>query len=384
MSRFYSYLNTATTIVSNFDGATPLSIYLKKFFNTSKKFGSKDRKQIAGLVYNFYRVGLAIKSGSIEEKHLMATFLCENTTSQILENIKPEWNNLIESKIEDKLILLGNNFDEQNIFPYLNNLSNSIEVENFKKSFYQQPYLFLRIRPNHKINVLGKLKETETRFELRSENCLSVANGIKINELLKVGQEVIIQDFSSQKVGDIIAPFMKSKQLSIWDCCAASGGKSIMMYDINNEIDLTVTDIRESILENLAERFAEAGLKKYKSKLIDLTQKTYFEDKFDLIVADVPCTGSGTWARTPEQLYFFNAKKINEYADLQYNIVSNAIPNLKVGGYLVYITCSVFEMENEAQVKKLAENYGLNVILTHTLVGYNNKADSMFIAILKK
>jgi 16S rRNA (cytosine967-C5)-methyltransferase len=50
---------------------------------------------------------------------------------------------------------------------------------------------------------------------------------------------------------------------------------------------------------------------------------------FELIICDAPCTGSGTWSRTPEQLYFFDEKKIEQYALLQKKIVSTIIPRLK-------------------------------------------------------
>jgi 16S rRNA (cytosine967-C5)-methyltransferase len=59
--------------------------------------------------------------------------------------------------------------------------------------------------------------------------------------------------------------------------------------------------------------------------------------KFDLVICDAPCSGSGTWSRTPEQLYFFNEKKISEYSILQKNIVGNALKSLKKDGYFLYM-----------------------------------------------
>jgi 16S rRNA (cytosine967-C5)-methyltransferase len=386
MSRFYSYLNSATTIIENYRGETPLAIYIKKFFNSSKKFGSKDRKQISALVYNYYRVGLAINSESVEEKLLIATFLCENKSSQVLENIKPEWNELVENKIEDKINVIGKLFEKNKIFPLTDQLSQSVEVSTFKNSFYNQPNLYLRIRPGHKINVMGKLQANEIKYELVSENTLSFANSTKTDEILKVGEEVIVQDFSSQQVGNMIAPYIKSKQVSVWDCCAASGGKSIMMYDLNNIIQLTVSDVRQSILDNLEERFKAANITRYSNILADLTEPETFDEleNFDVILADVPCSGSGTWARTPEQLYFFDKKKISYYTDLQYNIASNVLAKLKNGGVFIYITCSVFANENEGQVLKLSKNHSLEIISQQIIRGYENKADSMFVAVMSK
>ena len=99
---------------------------------------------------------------------------------------------------------------------------------------------------------------------------------------------------------------------------------------------------------------------------------------------DAPCSGSGTWGRTPEQLYFFNEAQIISYAKLQANILQNVIPALKKGGHLLYITCSVFQAENEAIVKLIQEEQGLTLIKAELLKGYEEKGDTMFAALFCK
>jgi 16S rRNA (cytosine967-C5)-methyltransferase len=105
------------------------------------------------------------------------------------------------------------------------------------------------------------------------------------------------------------------------------------------------------------------------------------QQKFDLIVCDAPCSGSGTWSRTPEQLYFFDENKIEYYPGLQKKIVSNVVKNLQAGGFLVYITCSVFKNENEEVVKFIQEQLSLQLINMEYLKGYDQKADSLFTAL---
>jgi 16S rRNA (cytosine967-C5)-methyltransferase len=108
-----------------------------------------------------------------------------------------------------------------------------------------------------------------------------------------------------------------------------------------------------------------------------------FKDKkFDIVICDAPCTGSGTWGRTPEHLYFFEEKKIAYYSGLQMNILKNVIPYLKNGGKLLYITCSVFKKENEDVISFLIENSTLKVEKMEILKGYDKKADTMFVALL--
>ena len=173
---------------------------------------------------------------------------------------------------------------------------------------------------------------------------------------------------------------------TVWDCCAASGGKSILANDVLGDIQLTVSDVRENILFNLKKRFVAAGINNYKSFIADLTnpKQPVSAESFDLIIADVPCSGSGTWSRTPEQLYYFEPAKIDEYAKLQKAILKNVINALKPGGYFLYITCSVFKKENEHAIDFLQENFNLKTLKMELLKGYELKADSMFAALLQK
>ena len=76
--RYHSYLNSAKTIIDSYNGDIPFAVFLKKYFNANKKYGGKDRKQIATLCYNFYRLGKAIPQLPVEEKIIVAVFLCED------------------------------------------------------------------------------------------------------------------------------------------------------------------------------------------------------------------------------------------------------------------------------------------------------------------
>jgi 16S rRNA (cytosine967-C5)-methyltransferase len=159
-----------------------------------------------------------------------------------------------------------------------------------------------------------------------------------------------------------------------------------MTFDIGPKLKLTVSDTRESILANLKKRFSNAGIKDYKSLIVDLSQnKSEIKNlKSEIIIADVPCSGSGTWSRTPEQLYFFQERKIEDYSNLQKKIVSNAIAQLQPGGSFVYITCSVFKKENEEVAMYIKENFHLRLKQMEVLKGYDKKADSMFVALFEK
>ncbi|HNR16839.1 MAG TPA: Fmu (Sun) domain-containing protein [Chitinophagaceae bacterium] len=386
MSRFFSYLNAATEILNQYRGAEPFTFFLKKYFSQHKKSGSKDRKYIAHLCYCYFRLGKAMKEIAVQERIITGLFICSQAPNELLEQLKPECNENAGLSIQKKLAIVSPSFPVTDVFPWTGQLSDGIEEEQFCYSLFVQPDLFLRLRPGHEEAVKSKLKKQDILFEIIGDDCLVLRNASKVDALLLINKEAVIQDYSSQRVGELLRKIEVKHQLSVWDCCAASGGKSIMVKDILGNIDLTVSDVRESILANLRKRFSEAGINKYKSFAADLTKPVlpFLQQQFDLIIADVPCSGSGTWSRTPEQLYYFDPVKTEEYSMLQHKIIDTVTKQLKPGGYLLYITCSVFKKENELQVSYIKEKWGLAETETSVLPGYNEKADTMFASLLRK
>lgn len=396
MSRFHSYLNSAKVVIHQYDGSQPLSGFLKELFSAHKKYGSKDRKHISHLCYCYCRTGKAFMDLTIEEKILTGLFLCSTESHIVLQNLMPEWNDLVEKTLSEKLEFLGLENSLVEVFPFVEELSDGIDHDEFVRSFFIQPDLFIRIRPGHKKAVLKKLEKAELKYEQPIENCVSFSNNTKIDDIVDLDREAVVQDFSSQQLSSFLILALgkinhslddkaksQKQAIKVWDCCAASGGKSILLKDIQSNIDLTVSDIRKSILVNLEKRFKIAGIKDHNSFVSDLSKINTEElnKNYDLIIADVPCSGSGTWSRTPEQLAFFEKNKIGHYVSLQEKIVSNAIPQLNEGGAFIYITCSVFQKENEGMVNFIKENLGLSLLKRGLIKGYDKKADSMFVAV---
>ncbi len=391
--RYHSYLNSAKTIIDSYRGDVPFAVFLKKYFNANKKYGGKDRKQIATLCYNFYRLGKAIPQLPVEEKIIVAVFLCEDKSSDFLQFHKPEWNEIISKPLAEKIEIAG--LTTEDVFPWAEELSNGIDAELFRYSFFKQPDLFLRIRPGNKEAVVKKLQDAGIEFNMPLDDCLALLNSTKVDNILEIDTEVVVQDYNSQQVLNGIkyhVSGIKNQESSIqhpiyvWDCCAASGGKSILVYDIlKGDIELTVSDIRESILSNLKQRFETAGIKSYHSFIADLSQQySILNQQYSIIICDAPCTGSGTWSRTPEQLYYLKRKTIDVYVAMQQQIVSNVIPHLQTGGLFIYITCSVFKNENEDMVNFIKEKFHLQLLQMELLTGYDKKADTMFAAVFKK
>ena len=391
--RFQSYLNTAIKIIDLYDGSMPLSYFLKQYFSQHKKHGSKDRKIISHICYNFYRLGKSFTDISKEEKLKTAIFLCNDNIDEWEFLYDEDWLKHHTKLLNERITFIQTkySFSLNDVFPFADELSEDVIASEFIQSFFIQPDVFIRIRPGYKNDVLQKLKEHQINFINIDEECLSVLPSTKIESIIDVDKEAVVQDYSSQQIKKFLSVIKEAtnneqQQIDVWDCCAGSGGKSILAYDAIEKIDLSVSDVRASIIQNLKQRFNKAGIKNYKSFVADIsnTKLKSQDKKFDLIICDAPCSGSGTWSRTPEQLYFFQTKKIDEYALLQQKIISNTIPSLQQRGYFLYVTCSVFKKENERNVEFIQQHSNLELIKMELLKGYDKKADTMFAALFRK
>lgn len=349
------------------------------------------------LCYCYFRLGkttgrqLIIENNSLAEYILAGLFLCTVVPDQMLQQLKPEWNELVHLPVEEKCVLLNKSFSNKIffalplVFPWQEALSNGIEYDLFCASFFIQPDLFIRVRPGYEKSVTEKLNSAQLPYQFLNKHCIALPNNTKIDTVIEPDAEAVIQDYSSQRVAELLTPAQQNKKITVWDCCAASGGKSILAKDVLGDIDLTVSDIREAILSNLKRRFTAAGIRKYRSVIANLAQPlTIQHSAFDLIICDVPCSGSGTWSRTPEQLYYWKEEDVLDYTTLQKKIVSNVISSVKPGGYLLYITCSVFKKENEDIIHAVIAESGLQPVKMELLKGYDKKADTMFAALLYK
>lgn len=388
MSRFHSYLGSALQVIDAYQKGKPFAGHLKSFFAADKKYGSKDRKSISSLCYCYFRTGKALMNVPAQEKILAGLFLVEKKKNEILDFFRPDLNEKTGSSISEKLTLLG--IRDKDIFEFVEELGDNIDPAGYVHSLLQQPKIFLRCRPGKLQLVTRKLTDAGIDFNLTGEAGIQLEPGTAADKHIMLNREAVVQDINSQKVLDLLLQHQElSSNIKIpaWDCCAASGGKSILLFDrLKGNVQLTVSDIRENILVNLRKRLQEAAINLNRSFAADLTRGTGLAagEKFRIILCDVPCTGSGTWSRTPEQLFSFERQIIGDYAQRQQQIVSHAIPHLDVGGLFFYITCSVFRKENEEITDFIQKKFHLQLLRMEYLEGYDISADTMFVSVFKK
>ncbi|TCJ12399.1 RsmB/NOP family class I SAM-dependent RNA methyltransferase [Flaviaesturariibacter flavus] len=354
-----AYIRSANTILGLYDGKTPFAGWLKEYFRKEKKFGSRDRRMVTQLCYGYFRLGNLLADRSREERILFAHEVQTGVAS-----------------LPDDLLA---------VFPLRAHLSPEIDAVAFVRAQLEQPDLFLRTRPGRQAQVTQKLEAAGIGFSECAPDCIALPNGSKIDEVIAIDADAVVQDRSSQRVLDGLVEILDpGKSFSLWDCCAASGGKSILAADRFPKVQLTASDVRESILHNLRKRFARAGITRYRSFVADVGASTFsFPHTFDVVLCDAPCSGSGTWGRTPEQLTYFTEDRIANYASLQRRIAVNALQQVKKGGYFLYITCSVFAAENEANVALLQKESGLSLVDARYYKGYVQNADTLYAALFR-
>ncbi len=369
-----------------YNNTEPFARFLTKFFKENKQMGSSDRRMISRLCYNIFRLGRSLQDLPTVDRLVIAEFLCE-TQSAVVECYKPDWIANISASIAEKIFFLDTQgYDVRNrLFPFASRLSPTIDTEQFVLSHLIQPDLFIRVPNNNKVVVERELVENGVAFAPVFGNAYRLENGSKLQNIKKIEGLYEVQDLSSQQSLEGLSLTPGEKW---WDACAASGGKSLLLLDRCPLIDLLVSDIRRSVLRNLDERFDKAKIKtNYRKKVLDLTQDIDHlmnGETFDAILVDAPCSGSGTWGRTPEMLSQFDEERIQTFASLQRQIVDTVVRYLKPQGILVYITCSVFEAENEQLVRYLEDKHALVVEEGGIIKGYNRKSDSMFAVRLRK
>jgi 16S rRNA (cytosine967-C5)-methyltransferase len=376
-------LKTFQRILGEYPAETPLGKFLPGFYRQNKQMGSSDRRVANRLVYNYFRLGKALWNTPTEDRLMVAEFLCNTQTNSFLDHFKPDWAACIGFTIDEKIDLITKThptFKLEDVFPWTDRISPAIDKQAFLKSFFVQPDLFIHVHNGYDHLVKAELNKANILFKDEGNGCLALPNGTRLEAIFPTQHWFEVQDYSSQQTANYFKP---EKWDAWWDACAASGGKSLLLHELEPNIKLVVSDIRESILANLDERFRSAGLIKYQKKQLDLTQnidQTLHDYEFDGIILDAPCSGAGTWGRTPEMISQFEPQKIEFFQRLQKTIAANVIRFLKPGKPVIYITCSAFKAENEDVVDYLVKECGLKLEEIKVLTGYQNKADTMFVA----
>ncbi|WP_263383474.1 transcription antitermination factor NusB [Granulicella arctica] len=173
---------------------------------------------------------------------------------------------------------------------------------------------------------------------------------------VETGGDLPHMDDGSRLVAELAAAAMPVRDNpTIWDCCAAPGGKTLMLALRSGGADITATDVSAKRLTHTEARLRRyAYAEKIKFAIADATLPAEADaGTYDLILCDVPCSGTGTLSRNPEIRHILRAEELTRQATRQAAILQGAFQRLAPGGRLVYSTCSLETEENERVVETL-------------------------------
>ena len=174
---------------------------------------------------------------------------------------------------------------------------------------------------------------------------------------------VEIQDEGSQLVAALVGA---TADMRVVDWCAGAGGKTLALAMLmRNRGHLVACDVSAPRLEGAVRRLRRAGVQNSERHLVTPGDKWAKRrgGSFDRVLVDAPCTGTGTWRRNPDARLRLRELDLAELRPKQAGILDDAARLVRVGGRLVYATCSLFPEENEAQVDAfLARTPGFAVV----------------------
>jgi 16S rRNA (cytosine967-C5)-methyltransferase len=343
------------------------------------------------LCYAWFRLGYSLEGLNLSDQCALAYWVLheafEGWEGEELDKHKlpADWPHL--SRAERSTVLQDIYlWEESNLFPLAEEISRDIDREAFLNHQLDQPLLWVRSITGHPIN----LPDIETVANESGGIGLPVGTAIDQHKALR--GKVEVQDLSSQLT---LAKLGSLDDALVWDACAASGGKCLNLLDRFGHVKVLASDIRANILENLSQRTRRHKHRIW-SGLIDASKTsadlqfnkgsetlTIEPGSIDLVLTDVPCSGSGTWNRNPEFKVGFQ-EDLQPFHSLQSAILNNTWPYVKPGGRLLYSTCSVYRHENEDVVDAFLSNTEATVVEQGYIKGYAFESDSMFYAILKK
>jgi 16S rRNA (cytosine967-C5)-methyltransferase len=153
--------------------------------------------------------------------------------------------------------------------------------------------------------------------------------------------------------------------VTVWDACAAPGGKSALL---SRRCRVVASDVRAERLPRLAETVRRAGQGALLLRA-DALAPPFGAETFEAVVLDAPCSATGTLARHPDGRWRLNSRRLERLAALQQALLDGVAPEVAPGGLLAYMTCSLEREENENQVNAFLERHS----------GFRRDADDLFI-----
>lgn len=303
-------------------------------------------------------------------KKVMAEATFANLSVLLLwQGLRPQWSELLKARQE------ASGWSDKTL-------------EDFIAQQISTPPLWLRVQKNATAEaVYDSLQQQGVKVSL-SEQGLAAQGGVGIHttDAYKNGL-VEIQDLASQQIAATVAAKPGQK---VWDACAGAGGKTLAIAaHMNNKGAVFATDLHAYKLDELKRRAKRADVFNVRvftwegSEPLRLPKEAAQQQGFDWVLIDAPCSSAGTWRRNPDARWRFDPADTRELVHLQQQLLTNAAPAVRVGGRLVYATCSWQVSENEQQVEWFLAQHPQFALESQKILGAPAiDSDTMFVAVL--
>ena len=263
-------------------------------------------------------------------------------------------------KIEDSIDNLSTFYSHPKFYTeyFYNNYGEEF-TKKLLKANNEMPPFTIRVNTlkTSKSDLMSNLKELG--FEIEEtvyDNALNILNpkGIIDTKYFDEGH-FYIQDLGSILVASFLNPRENS---SLLDLCAAPGGKTTHLAELmNNTGEIMACDKSQGKTKLIQENAKRLGVKNIEARVNDArVLNKDFIDKFDYVLVDAPCSGTGLYRKKPDIKWNKDLEDIKSLAEIQLEILDKAKDYVKDGGELLYSTCSLSKIENEDVVNKFLEN----------------------------
>ena len=230
----------------------------------------------------------------------------------------------------------------------------NINTKKVCQSMFDEAHFDIRVKKGiSRKNIINKFKN----YNIKSDITPISPIGVRINKRLSVTHLKEFKEglFEVQDEGSQLVSLMSGvkENETVIDLCAGAGGKSLAISDLLENVKIIATDININRLDKIRERALRS---KVKNKIILEQNYKNLNFKADRIICDVPCSGSGAWRRRPEEKLNLTNNQFENLLEIQKEILNYGADLVKIGGEIVYITCSILDNENKDKINYFLKN----------------------------
>ncbi|MFA7448572.1 MAG: methyltransferase domain-containing protein [Weeksellaceae bacterium] len=371
---------------------------IEKILKSNPKWGSKDRGFIAETVYDTIRWKRMIEASMGKEVTPDNLWEFVGTWFVLEEEKIPFWDEF--KKLNSKEIFKRNHQATEKSFAIKESIPDWLDElgtkELGKMQWQTEVEAMNNLAPTViRVNTLKNDRKTLQK-KLKSEGIETIVlpdypHALQLVEKTNVFRTEAFRNglFEIQDAGSqMIAPYLSvTPGMRVIDACAGAGGKTLHLSALTeNKGQIFALDIHEWKLTELKKRAKRNGAQNFQTKLIDSTKVIKkMEKTADRLLIDAPCSGLGVLRRNPDAKWKLSLEFIETIKKEQEKILNDYSKLLKVGGAMVYATCSILESENQQQVQKFLANHSdFKLIREKKLLPSQSGFDGFYMAYIER